>query len=154
MDISGNRRISNPAWWILTILAAVITLHAVSVKAQVTKLVEGANENYSINFSDYTGGPIEQWIEARGFIFAPALAYRLNAGFDAVKRAHHVEVYHAAHGWTVPDSSIYDKGEADRLVSFCGQGAKKTGDTKFEMTKSNFSPDGDLAVLILKKMGK
>jgi hypothetical protein len=70
MDISGNRRISNPAWWILTILAAVITLHAVSVKAQVTKLVEGANGNYSINFSDYTGGPIEQWIEARGFKFA------------------------------------------------------------------------------------
>jgi hypothetical protein len=28
---------------------------------------------------------------------------------------------------------------------------KKTGDTRFEMSKTNFSP-GDLAVLILKKM--
>jgi hypothetical protein len=28
---------------------------------------------------------------------------------------------------------------------------KKTSETKFEMSKTNFSPDGDLAVLILKK---
>ena len=47
-----------------------------------------------------------------------------------------------------------DKGDASSLVSFCGDGVKKTGDTKFEMTKTNFSPAGDLAVLILKKMGK
>jgi len=31
---------------------------------------------------------------------------------------------------------------------------KKTSDTKFEMTKTDFSPEGDLAVLILKKMSK
>jgi hypothetical protein len=29
---------------------------------------------------------------------------------------------------------------------------KKTRDTRFEMTKTNFSPDSDRAVLILKKM--
>jgi hypothetical protein len=45
-----------------------------------------------------------------------------------------------------------DKGAASSLISFCGQGVKKTSDTKFEMTKTDFSPDGDLAVLILKKM--
>jgi hypothetical protein len=38
------------------------------------------------------------------------------------------------------------------LISFCGTGVKKTSDTKFEMSKTNFVPDGDLAVLILKKM--
>jgi hypothetical protein len=59
--------------------------------------------------------------------------------------------------WSGPIGQFHltiDKGDAGSLVSFCGQGVKKTGDTKFEMTKSNFSPDGDLAVLILKKMGK
>jgi Domain of unknown function (DUF4424) len=59
--------------------------------------------------------------------------------------------------WSGPIGQFHltvDKGDAGSLVSFCGQGIKKTGDTKFEMTKSNFSPDGDLAVLILKKMGK
>jgi Domain of unknown function (DUF4424) len=59
--------------------------------------------------------------------------------------------------WSGPIGQFHltvDKGDAGSLVSFCGQGVKKTGDTKFEMTKSNFSPDGDLAVLILQKMGK
>jgi hypothetical protein len=59
--------------------------------------------------------------------------------------------------WSGPIGQFHltvDKGDASSLVSFCGQGIKKTGDTKFEMTKSNFTPDGDLAVLILKKMGK
>jgi Domain of unknown function (DUF4424) len=57
--------------------------------------------------------------------------------------------------WSGPIGQFHltvDKGEASSLVSFCGQGVKKTSDTKFEMTKSNFSPDGDLAVLILRKM--
>ena len=57
--------------------------------------------------------------------------------------------------WSGPIKQFHltvDKGEAGNLVSFCGAGVKKTGDTKFEMSKTNFSPDGDLAVLILKKM--
>jgi len=70
MKMSGTHRTGNPAWRMLTILAVVITLRAASVKAQVTNLVESANGNYCINFSDYKGGPIEQWIEARGFKFA------------------------------------------------------------------------------------
>lgn len=66
----ANRRIGIVALRILIILAVVVTLRAASVKAQVTNLAEGAKGNYSINFSDYTGGPIEQWIEARGYKFA------------------------------------------------------------------------------------
>jgi hypothetical protein len=57
--------------------------------------------------------------------------------------------------WSGPIGQFHltvDKGEPGSLVSFCGQGIKKTSDTKFEMTKTDFSPDGDLAVLILKKM--
>jgi hypothetical protein len=57
--------------------------------------------------------------------------------------------------WSGPIGQFHltvDKGEASSLVSFCGAGAKKTSDTKFEMSKTDFSPDGDLAVLILKKM--
>jgi hypothetical protein len=59
--------------------------------------------------------------------------------------------------WSGPIGQFHltiDKGEASSLVSFCGQGVKKTGDTKYEMSKTDFSPDGDLAVLILKKTGK
>jgi hypothetical protein len=59
--------------------------------------------------------------------------------------------------WSGPIGQFHltiDKGDASSLVSFCGAGVKKTGDTKFEMSKTNFTPDGDLAVLILKKMPK
>ena len=57
--------------------------------------------------------------------------------------------------WSGPIGQFHlavDKGEPGSLVSFCGQGIKKTSDTKFEMTKTDFSPDGDLAVLILDKL--
>ena len=49
---------------------------------------------------------------------------------------------------------VVDKGDAGSLVSFCGEGIKKIGPTQFEMRKSDFTPAGDLAVLILKKMPK
>ncbi|NVO17630.1 MAG: DUF4424 domain-containing protein [Rhodoplanes sp.] len=45
-----------------------------------------------------------------------------------------------------------DKGDTDSLVSFCGNGVTKTGPTTFEMRKTDFTPQGDFAVLILKKL--
>jgi hypothetical protein len=47
---------------------------------------------------------------------------------------------------------VVDKGDADSLVSFCGQDVKKIGDTQFEMRKVDFVPEGNLWVLILKKL--
>jgi hypothetical protein len=49
---------------------------------------------------------------------------------------------------------VVDKGDADSLVSFCGDGIKKIGATQFELRKSDFVPDGNLSVLILKKVAK
>ena len=49
---------------------------------------------------------------------------------------------------------VVDKGDPASLVSFCGDGVKKTSPTQFEMRKSDFSPDGDLSVLILNKILK
>ncbi len=42
-----------------------------------------------------------------------------------------------------------DKGSPKNVVSFCGEDVKKTGPTTFEMTKVDFEPDQDLAILIL-----
>ena len=44
---------------------------------------------------------------------------------------------------------VVDKRYADNLVSCCGQGVRKIGPTKFEMTKTNFTPTADLSILIL-----
>jgi hypothetical protein len=46
---------------------------------------------------------------------------------------------------------VVDKGAADNLVSFCGQGVRRIGPTQFEMTKTNFVPQDNLAILILKR---
>jgi hypothetical protein len=46
---------------------------------------------------------------------------------------------------------VVDKGEPDSLVSFCGEGVKRISPTQFEMRKQDFFPEGNLAVLILKR---
>lgn len=45
-----------------------------------------------------------------------------------------------------------DKGSPDVLVSFCGEGVRRTSPTTFTLTKENFSPDQDLGVLFLAPM--
>ena len=47
---------------------------------------------------------------------------------------------------------VVDKGAADSLVSFCGDDVKKISETQFEMKKTDYTPDGNLAVLILRKL--
>jgi len=42
-----------------------------------------------------------------------------------------------------------DKGAANRLISFCGDGVTKTSPTQFQVHHANFTPAKDVAVLIL-----
>ena len=49
---------------------------------------------------------------------------------------------------------VIDKGAPENLVSFCGEDVQKTGPTTFEMTKTDFYPDKNLAVLILTPIPK
>jgi hypothetical protein len=44
---------------------------------------------------------------------------------------------------------VVDKGAADNLVSFCGEGIRKISSTRFEMEKRNWRPERDLKVLII-----
>jgi hypothetical protein len=44
---------------------------------------------------------------------------------------------------------VVDKGSARNLVSFCGEGVRKIGPTRFEVRRRNYTPDRDLSVLIL-----
>ena len=47
---------------------------------------------------------------------------------------------------------VVDKGEADNLITFCGQNVKKISDTQFELRRVDFTPDGNLSILILKRL--
>jgi len=47
---------------------------------------------------------------------------------------------------------VVDKGDADSLVSFCAEGIRRINATQVEVRKNDFTPEGDLSVLILKKL--
>jgi hypothetical protein len=49
---------------------------------------------------------------------------------------------------------VVDKGDATSLVSFCGENVTKISPTQFEMKETDFTPDSDLSVLILKRLQK
>ncbi len=42
-----------------------------------------------------------------------------------------------------------DKGEAGNLVSFCGEGVRRISPTRFQMTRTNYTPTADLEILLL-----
>ncbi|MCO6186876.1 DUF4424 domain-containing protein [Rhizobium sp. L1K21] len=56
--------------------------------------------------------------------------------------------------WSGPIKSFtltLDKGDPKNLISFCGDGVKKTGPTTFEMHLTDFYPQKDLDILLLKR---
>ena len=44
-----------------------------------------------------------------------------------------------------------DKCAAENLVSFCGDDVKKISETQVELRKTDYTPDGNLSILFLKK---
>lgn len=47
---------------------------------------------------------------------------------------------------------VIDKGDTANLVSFCATGVKKIAPTRFEVRKTNWRPEKDLFILILKPL--
>lgn len=44
---------------------------------------------------------------------------------------------------------VVDKGSSRNLVSFCGEGVRRINSTRFEIRRRNYTPTGDLSLLIL-----
>ena len=47
-----------------------------------------------------------------------------------------------------------DKGKANNILSLCIDGIRKTGPTRFEVVRQNFSPNSDLRLLIVSPLGQ
>jgi hypothetical protein len=61
-------------------------------------------------------------------------------------------VLRTANSWAGPISKFrltVDKGAAENVVSFCGDGVTKTSPTTFVMEKSDYTPSDDLAIMVL-----
>jgi hypothetical protein len=48
---------------------------------------------------------------------------------------------------------VVDKGDPRNLVSFCGEGVRRIGPTRFEIRRRNWRPTQDLHVLFLHPIG-
>jgi hypothetical protein len=44
---------------------------------------------------------------------------------------------------------VVDKGAPANLVSFCADGVKKIGANQFEVRHTNFTPTGDVSIVVL-----
>jgi hypothetical protein len=81
------------------------------------------------------------------------------AGADEANKAGIVErrisyVLKTGANWAGPIKDFHlvvDKGQPDRVVSFCGDGVKKVSLTAFEMRASDFTPTRDLNILIVSR---
>jgi hypothetical protein len=49
---------------------------------------------------------------------------------------------------------VIDKGEASSLLSFCGDDVKRLSPTRFEIRLTDFVPESDLSILILRRLPK
>jgi hypothetical protein len=47
---------------------------------------------------------------------------------------------------------VVDKGAADNLITFCGEGVKRISPTQFELRRADYLPDRDISILILKRL--
>jgi uncharacterized protein DUF4424 len=79
------------------------------------------------------------------------------AGADEANKAKILErrisyVMKTGANWAGPIKNFHlvvDKGQSDRIVSFCGDGVKKISPTAFEMRASDFTPTRDLNIIIV-----
>jgi hypothetical protein len=64
-------------------------------------------------------------------------------------------VLRTANSWAGPIKRFkltVDKGDAANIVSLCADGITKTGPTTFVMEKTNYTPERDLDILVVKKI--
>jgi hypothetical protein len=79
------------------------------------------------------------------------------AGADEANKAKILErrisyVMKTGANWAGPIKNfrlVVDKGQPDRIVSFCGDGVKKISPTAFELRVSDFTPTQDLNIIIV-----
>ena len=79
------------------------------------------------------------------------------AGADEANKAKILErrisyVMKTGANWAGPIKNfrlVVDKGQADRIVSFCGDGVKKISATAFELRANDFMPTRDLNIIIV-----
>ena len=161
---SGMKKHLAPRWslqstyyWEQTFPALAETLiehrYKPSVGASVQTALGSANEGREPWYEEYK----EKYCFDDEFLAAVERARRaVNSRAGAPYSEQRIDyILKTGANWSGPIKDfrlVVDKGEPDSLVSFCGQDVKKISDTQFELRRVDYTPDGNLSVLILKKL--
>jgi hypothetical protein len=98
---------------------------------------------------------IDRFCMDKAFLAAADKATRANGGEGSPFFEERLEYVLTTGGnWKKPIGDFrltVDKGKAANLVSFCATGVRKVSPTRFEVRKTNWRPDRDLAILILSR---
>jgi hypothetical protein len=117
----------------------------------------GVGQTAGVSFSD-PGMREEEWFKS--YLTRYCIDDDFLAAFDRVEQQkpntyfeNRIDyILHTAANWAGSIQNfrlVIDKGGPENLVSFCGEDVKKIGPSTFEMVKTDFYPEGDLAILIL-----
>lgn len=80
------------------------------------------------------------------------MARRMGSEYPAISETWISYILTTGANWRSPIGDfrlVVDKGDPSYLVSFCGEGVRRIGPTRFEMRRRNWRPTRDLHVLIL-----
>ncbi len=118
-----------------------------------------AHEYTPITGAFFYGQPEEPWVHktyCTNRAFRNAAARKLRAkGENAMLMASTVHyILTTANNWAGSIGRFHltlDKGKPQNLLSTCWDGLRKTSPTRFEFTARNFSPKGELKVLIVQQ---
>jgi len=166
-DGSGTKDDYVPIWKLKTTYWWMATFPAGKTVKVSHRYKPGVGTTAGLSFLDWSAGdkpriagPNFERDKARYCLddsFVKAVAKRLDAAKDGetpLAQSWMSYVLTTGQNWGGTIGTFHltvDKGEPDALVSFCGDGVKKTGPTTFELTKTDFYPERDLDILILKK---
>lgn len=139
-------------WWTQTFPAG----HEVRIDHRYVPGAGGSVESF-IAFPEYRGTTEAKATIAKYCVDAATIAAvdrRRNKGLEGPLMPQRTVEYILTTGanWARPIGDfrlVVDKGKPGNLVSFCGEGVRKTSPTQFEMRKRNWRPTRDLDVLIL-----
>lgn len=104
-------------------------------------------------FQDY----LRKYCIDKSFLAATDKAIAANTDDDYLMEHRLDYILTTAANWAGSISKFHltvDKGAPANLVSFCGNGVKKTGPTTFEMSATDYYPEADLHILILARPEK
>ncbi len=151
--LAPNWLLSTAYYWQQTFPAGKTVIVDHSYRPSVGSTVGTSFGEAEASKAQWFAGYAEKYCVEPSFVAAAAKAAKNRAEADFLMENRIEYILTTAANWAGSIEKFHltvDKGAPGNLVSFCGEGVKKTGPTTFEMTATDFYPEKDLSILILR----